>query len=458
MKTAERPSVQSLEARRLMAAAALVTSTSAYAGGTMLKISGTLANDTITLSYNGSAYTLKSAAGFTKVLPGDFTAIQIKAGKGNDRVTVDASVTASVFLYGEDGNDTLRGGSGDDSIYSGAGSNWLYGESGRDTLVSVGGNTNDGLTGGGGEDFFWLDNKTTERLFDANSAEKVRSVNRINAFETSRFTTGTKRTEAVTNQLLGQRFRDPDLTSKTYVYKRFDNRPLFSADGPGADDVRQGQVGDCYFLSTVAGVADVTPDVIRSMMVDLGDGTYGVRFKAKGVDKFYRVDNDLAVYNKTSTAPAYAALGQGGSMWVAVAEKAFAYARRTQGTYASLNSGWMTEAYNAIGAKAEQTMWNSDADSADEYLDWVQSRLDAGDVVTLACFSNSEQLNLVGGHAYTVDRVETAGDGTRQLVIRNPWGVDGYYAAQDGQNDGYVTLNANAAFTAIDAFVSARVA
>ena len=53
--------------------------------------------------------------------------------------------------------------------------------------------------------------------------------------------------------------------------------------------------------------------------------------------------------------------------------------------------------------------------------------------------------------------VTTAEDGTRHLVIRNPWGVDGY-RSDDGANDGYLTLNAADAFRAIDAFVAAKAA
>lgn len=456
MKSPAPIALQPLEARRLMAAS-LGISTTAYAGGTMLKITGTAGNDTITVTQSGSAYTLRTAAGFARTVRGNFTAIELKGGRGNDRVTVSEAITTPVFVYGEDGNDTIHSGSGDDRLYGGAGTNWLYGHAGRDTLNTLGGNGNDGLLGGAGADFFWADNKSTEKIYDADAAELANSIHRVNAFETSRFITGTQRTEAVSLTPAGQRFRDPDVNNKAFVYKRFDNRPLFGTNGPTADDVRQGQVGDCYFLSALAGTADVSPDAIRNMMTDLGDGTFAVRFKSGTTSKFYRVDNDLAVFNKNSTAPAYAAFGQGGSMWVAVAEKAYAYARRAQGTYASLEGGWMNESFSALGLKAQQTKWNDETDNADEYLDWVQGRLDAGDVVTMAVLTGSDTLNLVGGHAYSVSRIETLADGTRQIIIRNPWGVDGYRTT-DGANDAYVAVNASGAFSGIDAFVCAKAA
>ena len=455
MSTSDRATTEQLEARQLMAAAVLATSTVAYAGGTMLRINGSAGADTITLTYDGSAYTVTTAAGFRKVLPGSYNAVQIRGAAGNDRITVSPDITTPTFLYGDDGNDTLTGGSGDDNLYGGAGINWLYGMNGRDTLVTIGSNSTDGLTGGADDDTFWVDNKTTENIYDASAQELATSVNKVSAFETSKFVTGTTRTQAISTTLNGTRFRDPDAT-KGYVYKKFENRPLFSANGPQSSDVKQGQTGDCYFLSTLAATANVMPDTIRNMIVDFGDGTYGVKFKtAANVTRFYRVDNDIAVFNASSTTPAYAGLGQDGAMWVAIAEKAFAYARRLQGSYASISAGWMTETLTALGLNSQSTKWKDTAASSADYLDWVQGKLDAGEVVTVAVMTGNSTLNLVGGHAYQVVRIDTAADGTRTLVLRNPWGIDGY-RTDDGNNDGYVTLTQQGAYTGIDAFVSGK--
>ena len=58
---------------------------------------------------------------------------------------------------------------------------------------------------------------------------------------------------------------------------------------------------------------------------------------------------------------------------------------------------------------------------------------------------------LVGGHAYMVDSVIRAADGTPTgLLLRNPWGIDGY-ACKDGVNDGYVMLAPKQALDAMGA-------
>ena len=63
----------------------------------------------------------------------------------------------------------------------------------------------------------------------------------------------------------------------------------------------------------------------------------------------------------------------------------------------------------------------------------------------------SDSANLVGGHAYMVDRAYTGGDGTRRVVLRNPWGRD----ITGGSP--YVDLTAPQLYNSIFAVTSANV-
>lgn len=449
--------IQALESRQLLAAVPLSASTITFGTGQQLKVLGTPGNDIIKIKRSGSTYYLTTNTGYSKAFTGKYNSIRVFASSGNDQVVIDSSVTIPTYLHGEAGNDTLSGGSGDDNLYGGAGNDKLYGNAGRDTLVAFGGGTADSLWGGSSDDIFWLDPNSTEKLMDVSSRENaMRAVNKVSGFETSKFSSGS---QAISKEISAQRFRDPDVTNKAYVYKRFDNRPLFAPGGPDGDDVVQGQVGNCYFLASLAGAAEVSPNAIRTMLADLGDGTYAVRFtNSSGATKFYRVDNDFAVYNSTSTSLAYAKFGNGQSVWVAVAEKAWTFARKNKGSYASIDGGWMDEALKAIGGKSLATKWNTQAGGAAAFIKWVEEQLKQGKVVTVGVLSyTSGKLNLVNQHAYTVVRVETMKDGSKRLVIRNPWGMDGY-RTDDGKNDGYVTLKAADAYAAADAFVAAKVA
>jgi Ca2+-binding RTX toxin-like protein len=95
--------------------------------------------------------------------------VRVLAGRGNDEVIVDPSVTTwRTELFGEDGNDRLvggpladrldgglgnddlDGGDGDDDLTGGDGNDHLQGDAGNDRLD--GGDGNDDLDGGAGDD------------------------------------------------------------------------------------------------------------------------------------------------------------------------------------------------------------------------------------------------------------------------------------------------------------------
>jgi Ca2+-binding RTX toxin-like protein len=70
---------------------------------------------------------------------------------GSDTITVNADVgPVTALLYGGDGNDTLTGGAGDNLLDGGDGNDVLTGSSGRDLLFGGGGA--DSMNGGSDDD------------------------------------------------------------------------------------------------------------------------------------------------------------------------------------------------------------------------------------------------------------------------------------------------------------------
>ena len=96
---------------------------------------------TITVSLNGTAQTFDLAG---------VEFVEIDLGAGDDGAIVDPAVTARVYIFGGDGDDTLFGGSGHDTLTGGAGRNRLVGGEGDDLLNGSGGR--DFLFGEGGDD------------------------------------------------------------------------------------------------------------------------------------------------------------------------------------------------------------------------------------------------------------------------------------------------------------------
>ncbi|HUG67648.1 MAG TPA: PKD domain-containing protein [Pirellulaceae bacterium] len=70
--------------------------------------------------------------------------------QGDDDIEVAGSITLPAWLYGNEGNDRLKGGAGDDVLDGGAGDDLLIGGSGRDLLI--GGSGADRIVGNGGDD------------------------------------------------------------------------------------------------------------------------------------------------------------------------------------------------------------------------------------------------------------------------------------------------------------------
>ena len=371
----------------------------------------------------------------------------IHGNGGNDSISGDAG---NDLLYGDAGDDHFLGGTGDDRLYGGAGTDMLCGGFGNDILVDIGGGQNDRLNGDAGFDSFWMDAEATETC-DADLAEILSgNVHRVGGFQTLRTVSsgGTVNTQAVSRELNGQSLMDPigggTMTS-------FKGNPLFSSSGPSKNDVRQGGVGDCYFLAGLSATAKTNANRIQQSVVDLGDGTFAVQFFSGGSPRYYRVDADLPA---SGTTPTYAKLGAGNSMWVAVMEKAFAFHRSNVGTYASINAGWMSEAFNAVGS-------SSIFESADgnNILNWLKSQLDSGKAVTFATkdMAIPAGIPVVGCHAYMVERVnmQTISLGIFgtisvpvSVTLRNPWGYDGAGSDSD-TSDGYVTLTGDQAATVL---------
>ena len=441
--------IEVLESRTMMAATPLGVSEIATSNGTQLRITGTDAADQISVSRNDTGLLIKNTGGWETTATGNYTSILVNGGKGNDKITFDASVSTKAIMYGGVGNDKLTGGSGNDRLYGGLGTNQLIGGAGNDVLVTIGGKGDDRSTGGIGRDSFWVDSAKAEKVTDLSSEESASgSVHRVTNFSGIGITAGNK---AASRELTGGGFADPTLTHSGMSYRNFSNAQLFSDAGPAADDVSQGYIGDCYYLATLASIAKVDPSKIRESVVDLGDGTYAVQFTRGGKNVFVRVDADLATWS--NGALAYADMGAENSMWVAVMEKAYTYFRTGAGTYASIEAGWMSEAYSAHGASSNSTF---SASSGQNLLALIQSELAAGKSVTFAVQTPSNGAALIGCHAYSVESVGYDANGNpATLRLRNPWGIDG--AGSDGSNDGYVTITAQQALGSFMGLVSASV-
>lgn len=135
----------------------------AKSGLRRLRINGTSGHDTITLTQNATRVIFDVNGNLYSVLKSKITrGISVDGFFGDDRITVDQSITLPVLMVGNLGNDTLIGGGGNDTLVGMDGSDSLVGGPGADSLYghTFTSNTDgdkDTLDGGLGVDLFFKD-------------------------------------------------------------------------------------------------------------------------------------------------------------------------------------------------------------------------------------------------------------------------------------------------------------
>jgi Ca2+-binding RTX toxin-like protein len=136
------------------AGTAVVQEDADHPDDSVLLITGTSKNDTIIVEPRPANQTQVRVKNTGKLLGifanSSFEHIVVYGQGGNDTIIVGSRLTQSAILFGGNGNDTLIGGGGNDQLAGEEGNDTLVGAAGNDTLC--GDNGNDVLNGGVGND------------------------------------------------------------------------------------------------------------------------------------------------------------------------------------------------------------------------------------------------------------------------------------------------------------------
>jgi len=157
--------------------------------------------------------------------------------------------------------------------------------------------------------------------------------------------------------------------------------------------------------------------MLTELAVDLGDGTYAVRFRAGGKDVYVRVDGEVP------TGPydglGYAQPGAQGAIWAPIMEKAYAFFRRGANTYASLDAGFMGSVLMDFGIANDSASLNTVSDALVKTL---TTALSSGHVVTMS--TSATVASGVPAIASNCNPVLSMAQDARVgwlLTRRNPW-------------------------------------
>ncbi|KAF4570105.1 hypothetical protein EYR40_009090 [Pleurotus pulmonarius] len=232
------------------------------------------------------------------------------------------------------------------------------------------------------------------------------------------------------------------------------DKPQFFVDGADANDIVQGALGDCWFLSALAMMATAKGLVEKFCVArDEVVGVYGFVFFRDSywvpvviddmlytsIPKFEELNkserhlyhNSRDIYNrlarKGNKTLYFAKSGTEGETWVPLLEKAYA---KLHGDYASLSGGEASEAVEDLTGGVATIIPVKDILDIDKF--WHDELCKANVDRLFGCSFDSldttrsgepdvKVSGLIGGHAYSVLRAVEC-RGKRFVILRNPWG------------------------------------
>lgn len=479
-----RPSLEQLEPRAVPA-----TTVSLAAG--VLTVTGTSANDTITLKESGGKVAI---AGISKTFAtSKISSVVVRAGKGNDNVSLvglKASWSKPITVSSAAGTDKIKVLDGSTVTLRGTNQRLTI-PSDDDSTNGGGGNNGGGGSNGGGTntgDWFdqyihdaalrqllrteysdsAIDRSEMISVFDTVQADGVvtatefgdlsMAANNAWLFNSAYVTDITKNVVlgntanakfqgatlgnlsagAAANKLdklvdkwfLGLDRPNAAYSGVTVTYVNA-NGSLFASGGPKYTDVKQGAVGDCYFVGTLAEIAQESPATIQNMFVVNGDGTYGVRFFQNGNARYVTVDSALPTYSGGYFL--YANMGGHASnssnvLWVALAEKAYVQMNESGwlrpagwgggiNAYSGVEGGMFSDVTRQVANRAASNMnvmGLSDAAT-------LNNAVTSGKFVGFASTGNPADGRIVGNHQYVVVAYNNS---SKVVTLFNPWGIN----------------------------------
>jgi len=216
---------------------------------------------------------------------------------------------------------------------------------------------------------------------------------------------------------------------------------LWGSAGPEFSDVRQGELGTCYFLAAIASVAYKHPEAISSMFVpgpSIPDEHYPVhivRLHLVGQPIYVAVDELFPV--SRSAHPVFVGFYSSAlHLWPMLLEKAWA---KVFGTFKSVEAGHGPEAFKAIAQSPVDVVLHhtQHIERGITTVEEVWSALQEAMKMEYPVWSASESdvVGIAKGHAYGVLDVKTEG-GKRYVRVYNPWSVNRYRGkVQGNEND-----------------------
>ncbi|XP_050400927.1 calpain-9 [Patella vulgata] len=221
------------------------------------------------------------------------------------------------------------------------------------------------------------------------------------------------------------------ISDKKIVWKRpveIVSRPTLISDGTSRHDMTQGDLNDCWFLSTLSAIAE-KPQLMAKIIPD--DNTFGTRrYDGKFHCRFWQFGDWVDVYidDRLPTVDGeilFAHSSDPNEFWVSLVEKAYAKLNKS---YESLEYGFEADAFTDLtGGLAE---WYNPAELKDSEFYLIRAAFLCGAVIGCLSIDKEEQSEynrkgMISNHSYVITGIEEIpySDTAAKLIrVRNPWG------------------------------------
>ena len=193
------------------------------------------------------------------------------------------------------------------------------------------------------------------------------------------------------------------------------------------EDIIQGGLGNCYFLSAIASLCKY-PSLIKKLFFfkeKSDEHCYGCYFRINGIWKLVLLDDFIPCFNNNYEKNFAFSHTNGNELWAILLEKAWA---KLNGNYARIIGGDPHEIFEVLtNAYCEKFLFKDEGEN-NIWLKYKNAQ-EKGFLMTAGTSCDEElpinEMGLVPGHAYTIIKVMevTINDKKQKLInLRNPWG------------------------------------